>query len=453
MILTRVKQAINENTWDFLQKSSWHHRCLTLIMNQRKNSIEGNQLRTVGLSRIISILFVLMICRSMLSQDFVFTAAPHGQWRSVVCSGDGTKLAAFAQQAYAGPLYIPLLNQVYVSSDSGATWRPANAGPPYAYSLALTPDASTLVVVSFGLSFTSHDLGITWKTNALPPNVQQIALSDDGTKWVCSGTGNGASSGAIYISDDSGSSWKPTSAPVTNWSSAVSSADGSHLAAVVNRTNQVFTSADRGVTWESRIPAGPTNSFNLLVCSADGDKLVAIGDLVCVSTNAGANWITVGSGPPAEPNLSYSVGLPPLYSVSASADASSLVGIRLNAGFIWTSTNSGAQWILHSIDTSEGASVYGVASAGNGGRWLAAGGTLVYTWPPPPVALSFFPQGTNFALFWPSNQTGLVLESSPSLSPGTTWTPATNEVSLGNYRFNAMVSPGTSSGFYRLHKP
>jgi hypothetical protein len=420
-------------------------------MDQRKNSVKQNQSRKVAFFQTLLSLLVFGFGLSGLSQDFVFTVAPHAAWRSVVCSGDGTKLAAFGSIYYR----TNVQEQLYVSSDSGATWRPANPQLRCCNSLTLTPDAATLVAVCSGvISYTSHDLGVTWKTNALPgPNVQKIALSDDGTKWVCcDSTGYGVS-GAIYSSDDSGASWRATSAPVTNWSSVVCSGDGSYLAAV-HRSNDVFTSSNRGVTWQSKLAATPTNYFNLLASSADGSKLVAIGDVVCVSTNLGADWITVGNGPPAEPNLIIiGGGYSPLYSISASEDASTLVGIRLGASFIWTSTNSGAQWTLHGLDTLEGNSVYGVASSGDGNRWLAAGGTLAYTWPPPPVALSFFPQGTNIGLFWPSNQIGLVLESSPSLSPDATWTPVTNDVVLGNYRFNVTASPNTSPTYFRLHKP
>src|ERR1051326_2772774 len=141
-----------------------------LIMN-----VQGRGLITVGLNRTTLLLLLLTNCRSFLSQDFAFTVAPEAMWRSVVSSGDGTKLAAFAQKVYLQSSILPDL--VYVSSDSGATWSPAKSLPSYYHSLALTPDATTLVVVSGEFAFTSHDLGITWKTNALPgPYVQQIAL-------------------------------------------------------------------------------------------------------------------------------------------------------------------------------------------------------------------------------------------------------------------------------------
>ena len=87
------------------------------------------------------------------------------------------------------------------------------------------------------------------------------------------------------FSDDSGRSWQAKSAPVTNSTSVVCSADGSHLAAVQG-SGQVFTSSDRGLAWQVTIPGSRTNVFDLVVCSADGNKVVAIGDLVCVSTNA-----------------------------------------------------------------------------------------------------------------------------------------------------------------------
>ncbi len=87
------------------------------------------------------------------------------------------------------------------------------------------------------------------------------------------GTGSG---GPIFISTNSGLNWAPTTAPVTNWVSIASSADGRTLLAAGGGSTalgHLFLSTDSGATWNL------TNSlfthWSAVAVSADGTKLVA----------------------------------------------------------------------------------------------------------------------------------------------------------------------------------
>jgi photosystem II stability/assembly factor-like uncharacterized protein len=93
-----------------------------------------------------------------------------------------------------------------------------------------------------------------------------IACSVDARKLVA------VSDEGIYISRDSGATWRLAIGPATQeWTRAASSADGNRLA-VAGRTG-VCLSTDSGATWTlSPAPAGLTNVADL-VSSADGTRL------------------------------------------------------------------------------------------------------------------------------------------------------------------------------------
>jgi hypothetical protein len=177
------------------------------------------------------------------------------------------------------------------------------------------------------------------QTSAPITNWSSVASSADGTKLVAAGYG-------IYTSTNSGVVWTKTSAPDQYFAAVAASADGSKIVAAARgalSTGLIYTSVDSGATWS---PSGAPNDYwTSVACSADGTKLVAasggLGELgvVYTSTNAGTTWVAV---------------LPLVYqwtSVASSADGTKLVAANLESiasadGGIYTSTNSGATWTL-----------------------------------------------------------------------------------------------------------
>ena len=378
----------------------------------------------------IPIIATLLLSDSLnAAQDLQYTIAPYGYWQAIACSSDGSIVVASETDSHL----------IYVSTNSGATFWPSSKLP--AFALVCTPDAGTIVALA-GVAYSSHDLGVTWKTNSLPGSVGSFAISADGTKWVC-GNGNvfNQTDAPIYVSADAGASWQQTSAPLVPWTSIACSADGNRLAAVYGGSH-VYTSPDRGLTWTNTLPGDSTNFLYLIVSSSDGNKLVTIGNgIVCVSTNAATSWERVGVAPG-------------FIQVAASADATTLA---LIAGpQLFTSTDSGALWKPRTAEIA--GSPYGltprsVALSANGNRLFTSSPGLVFTAPLPPAVLSFSWQSNFLALSWPSNQIGFVLESSPALSSRPVWTSVTGSIFAGDYQYfvtnDLRAFPST---FYRLHK-
>ena len=388
--------------------------------------------------------FLLLLASTAFGQDLEYTLTPFAYWSSVVCSGDGRVVAA-----------SDTTGAIYISTNSGALWMPitplrSGTNSQSFIGLALTPDASTLVAFIAGASYSSHDLGVTWRTNSLPAG--GAVLSADGTKWVCSTSGadpGGLIPGGIYVSMDAGASWQLTSAPVTNWTSIALSRDGTRLVAVFNK-NQVYVSSDSGLTWTNRIATSPTNSLAFIACSSDGNKFVAIGNgIVCVSTNTGETWDNTGTTP------DHLVG-----PMTASEDVNTLALISEDGnGEIFSSTNSGATWDqrvpkIAGEPYSSGLIPADIALSSNGSRLLAAlYPGYIFSSPLPPAVLSFYQDMNHLVLSWPSNQIDFVLESAPSLSQSAVWTAVTNGIFGGDFQYFVTNAMGTASTFYRLHKP
>lgn len=244
----------------------------------------------------------------------------------------------------------------------------------------------------------------TWIPTATAPvtNWSSIASSADGMRLVAAGgqlvaypAGRGNPAAPIYVSTNAGATWTKTTAPLAPWQSVASSADGKRLAAVAY-SGLVFTSTNGGSTWASNNPVMGV-AWSAVASSADGAKLAiaASGSGIYISANGGATWPS-SDAPPTN-----------WASLASSADGSRMVaaqlGDYLNAnGAIYTSTNSGTTW---SLTTASGAAWFSVASSADGSR-LAAAAFHTNSFEPGLVYLS-----TNSGLTW-----------APSGAPPAYWT-------------------------------
>lgn len=256
-----------------------------------------------------------------------------------------------------------------VASAQTETWTFTSAPVANWSAVASSADGIKLVAAADGgLIYTSTNSGQTWTPSIAPAtNWQTLASSADGTKLVA-----GARGGLIYLSADSAESWIPATSPVMNWQSVGSSADGTKViaAGVGSSGGAVFISRDAGVTWFSN---ATTFSFNgSVACSSDGSKLalaVAFG-AVYTSTNSGANWIQSLPSDDSNPT-----------SVSFSADGTKLlVAYDFINGSAWGSiiqwTNLAASW------TPTGAPVaawHAVAFSADGTKVAAVNEGSIYT--------------------------------------------------------------------------
>jgi hypothetical protein len=147
-------------------------------------------------------------------------------WRAVACSADGTKLAAFAGA------FESLTPGTFTSTNAGGSWTLVNSLPGNA--IASSADGTKLAAISGNLIYVSADAGITWTpTSTTVTNWNSIACSADDSRLVAVGGSSGYSNnfGPIYTSTNSGLTWTSNNAPVLYWTSVASSADGGLLVA------------------------------------------------------------------------------------------------------------------------------------------------------------------------------------------------------------------------------
>ena len=194
---------------------------------------------------------------------------PQALWSSVACSADGTKLVAVDNR---NPW-------IYASTNAGASWS-SNAVPtnqPLNWSsIASSSDGTKLIAAGGGSIYASTDSGSNWMQTSAP--VQRwrcVASSSDGGKLAAVYVGPKVQGGAIYVSTDSGANWTQTSAPILHWGSIASSVDGTKLVAATDDQGPIgaYISQDSGTTW---IPTTP-NVGGPVASSADGGKVAAAG--------------------------------------------------------------------------------------------------------------------------------------------------------------------------------
>jgi photosystem II stability/assembly factor-like uncharacterized protein len=187
------------------------------------------------------------------------TNLPIVSWSTVAISGTGNKWFAFAQQ-------------MYISSDSGATWTTNNLPYQYGGGAVVSAEGNTLAFGRSGypLIYTSTNVGATWVTNSMPFYIMGMALSADGSKLAVA-----CLDGGILTSTNSGNTWAVTTAPNIPWRGIASSADGNVLVAAeyYGSDGSIFYSTDAGLTWVSNNL--PNLQWTSLASSADGGKLFA----------------------------------------------------------------------------------------------------------------------------------------------------------------------------------
>ena len=223
--------------------------------------------------------------------------------------------------------------KLYGSTQVGGTdkiWRAA----------ASNSDGTRLIVgASSGRLWTSANSGTSWTERQPAGDIdddwEQAASSSDGANLIVS-----SSLGRIYTSTDYGANWterQPKGAGRGEWDAVDSDADGSHLIAGDFGPGRLWTSADSGASWTERRPSGNDLNYNWWAARSDSDGsnlIVAAGyNQLYTSANSGASWTN------RQP-----IGNKSWIAVASDADGSHLVAIEGTNGRIYTSANSGASW-------------------------------------------------------------------------------------------------------------
>lgn len=405
------------------------------------------------LANAIAFLGLLMATSSALAQTWTQTSAPSNDWHCVASSADGTILIA-GEDSYWDAQPSP--GQIYLSADSGTTWTPADIPSNYWQTVASSADGTKLFAVPQTVAdtiFISTNSGMTWISNYVS-NVwfSSIVSSSDGKKLA--GIDFDPSNNSwIYVSTNSGFTWLKTSAPeavwTTTWQCIACSADGSKIFAGMwnpgglygNTGGPIYVSTNSGETWTQT--GAPLNNWISIASSADGTKLVAVvnyGNVIYTSTNSGASW------------TQNFISSPELWTrVASSVDGTKLVAVsdtgKTNG--IYTSTDSGATWRADGVPADKW---FSAASSSDGTKLIAGNTYGIWTSQSIPspqlnVALS----SSNLDFSWIISSTNFVLQQCSDLSADN-WMAVTNlpVLNLTNLQEQLRLAPTNNVGFFRL---
>jgi len=230
----------------------------------------------------------------------------------------------------------------------------------------------------------------TWTQTSAPSNSWvSVAVSADGTTLAAAAGNikvNGfyfqVSTGAIYISTNSGVDWMPTTAPITNWTSVAISGDGNVLVASYQNKNQtaegIYCSTNSGAVWTQ---VNTTSGWGPAIISSMSKKLITMvpnSSYVLTSTNLGAGW---NSHPNSlDQNFNHNTVIPAL--LTASADGSQVVaalasgnGLPSGTGNMMAITNppdATAYWFWSQLTNSAQTTWGAIASSSDGSKLFAA---------------------------------------------------------------------------------
>ncbi|PSC76315.1 hypothetical protein C2E20_0678 [Micractinium conductrix] len=231
-------------------------------------------------------------------------------------------------------------------------------------------DGRFMAAARNGSVWYSLNSGSNWReTGSGQREWQCLSMSQDGQRLVAGVLGTAG--GYLYLSMDAGATFTQiTSAGLRRWTALSGSPSGTYQAAAVFG-GSVYASSDGGVSWAERVlsgrrdwsalaidttgnkivaAAGASFLFRTVALDATGSKLVmvdnaqasSLGGYIYTSTNTGADW-TERQG----------AGRAHWSAVASSQDGSVLLA-GVDGGPLWASYNSGDSWVqpYHDSDTA-----------------------------------------------------------------------------------------------------
>ena len=214
----------------------------------------------------------------------------------------------------------------------------------------------------------------TNKTSVLPVAAgwRDLACSSDGLTCIGVIVEGSSSGGFLTKTRDGGQTWEKESAPAApqdvRFEAIASSADGTKFA-VVGQMQKIWL-FEEGATPEWT-EVGIKKKWNAVASSADGAVLVAgvqHGNL-WTSSNSGMDWVEVKNTGAAKTWTS----------LATSADGVTMIAAA-HSGNLWISNNSGANWT--EMELTEKRSWVGVAASSDGAKLVALMKETVMFGPP-----------------------------------------------------------------------
>jgi hypothetical protein len=251
--------------------------------------------------------------------------------------------------------------------DLSNIFQPLSLGTAYSSATGYKipqPDGRDLTEI-----FAAKTYGWIKQINSSSRPWQAITSSSDGTQLAAVVGGGGINiTGYIYISTDSGTTWKQYSS-LKSWKAITSSSDGTYLAAVPysgsssNVYEYIYTSSDSGLTWITQTDASSNGWFSI-ASSSDGSKIfacVGIGGYVWMSMDYGYTWTELK-------NIDFNTWS----SITCSSDGTKIAVAASNTlnGYIYTAV---ASYITFSETNSVSSSQFSkIVSSGDGNTVYAA---------------------------------------------------------------------------------
>lgn len=383
------------------------------------------------------------------SQSWIQTSAPKTNWSAIAVSADGSKIVA----CVSGGL-------IYRSTDAGTNWSPTSAPANTWSAVASSADGFRLVAAANGNRiFTSVDAGVSWTPCSPARNSWTgVATSADGNRLVAV-----AYSGAILTSGDAGGNWTSNvvmawGSVLTGWLCVSSSADGTKSFAGDDRSEStIYVTTDSGQSWRGNYAPGLWLGFRSIATSSDGQNLIAGGKTgyqnhcswvipLFGSTNSGSSWDIY----PSSVEAYWCVGWP---AVTSSSDGRRLAAITWN-GVLFTTTNRGTDWASNNITSGTPDRITAAVAADGSRLFVAISGSEsgIYTWQATPTpTLNIRPTADGLRISWIVPSMPFVLQETADLN-ATGWIDVTTQptLNLTNLHHEVSVPLSSTNRFYRL---
>ena len=269
----------------------------------------------------LQILFFFLLVTQICFAQWVQSNGPYGGAISEL-AGSGTNLFAEA-------------GGIYLSTDNGISWEPANT--PFPHFNQMVPMGQYLFAGTENGVFLSTDNGTSWtiSNNGLPryPNgdykrIECFALS--GTN-LFAGTDEG-----VFLTTNNGTSWNKVSTGLTKidvWSLAVS--DTNLFAGI--HDGGVFLSTNNGTNW-TPVNNGMPSNISVRAFAVSGENIFAgtWGWGIYFSSNNGSNWTSVNTG-----LMDNAISALAVSGTNLFAGTGDGVFLSTNNGTSWTAINNG----------------------------------------------------------------------------------------------------------------
>lgn len=188
---------------------------------------------------------------------------------------------------YTADIQTGYHGELYLSSDSGATWQPQNI--PSAGMFSIYVEGSTVFVFTSKGLYRSINFGASWQLlnqgTSVPLNTNSFLAT---SKYLFA-----VASNMLYSCSASDSSWKPTA-----WDSTkqIGLTTVENDTIVILSQGWIFSSSDNGVSWIKNQVILPDNNVRTMLIDNSAIMLGIDRNGVLVSFNRGSSWNFVKSG-------------------------------------------------------------------------------------------------------------------------------------------------------------